>query len=678
MITTVDYIVIFAYSLALILMGLFLAKKAAGGLEEYFLGGRKLPWYFLGCSGMASWFDVTGTMVITSFLFMIGPQALYIGFRGDAVLILIFLLCFTGKWHRRSGVLTGAEWMQLRFGNGRDADAARLLTAIVSILPVIGLIAYLMRGTGLFLSMFFPFPPEVCAGALIFIAVIYTMMSGFYGVVVSDLIQSLLIFVSAAVLGVMAFTMIDSTATLDALSESVNGVSGWSDTAPKMNVEFPETADGSEYDKYRFLGLAMAFFLFQSTIFGLSSGADPKYFASRSDKDVGKLNLLIGGMIAIRWPMMIGLAVLGLFLVNDMFEDKSTIAEASQAIHTYYGDQYIDEETGEPGNWKGEWHSVTTEIIAHTDQVDPELIASLENTLGEDWKKKLPLVGYSGVTDPERILPAVIINYAPVGMLGIILVTALAATMSTFDSTLNAASSFVVKDIYQRWINPDASDKKLIRIAWATTAATAVVGFIAGLNFDSINHVWEWVLLSLMTGLFVPNFLRLYWWRMNGWGVAFGMASGAIAAISQKTFLSGLFVDAPYYAGFFYVGAIAFTGTILGCLLTKPTDMKTLVHFYKKTRPFGLWGPVRKYLQDEQIEYIDSENKRDMAAIPFVFVYQVLLFLIPMQIIIHNFVSLTWSIPLFAVGCLGMYFIWWKNQREDREMEKETDLYEES
>jgi Na+/proline symporter len=52
--------------------------------------------------------------------------------------------------------------------------------------------------------------------------------------------------------------------------------------------------------------------------------------------------------------------------------------------------------------------------------------------------------------------------------------------MSTFDSTLNAASSFVVKDIYQRWFRSKAKDKELIRVAWITTACTALVGFLAG------------------------------------------------------------------------------------------------------------------------------------------------------------------------------------------------------
>ena len=62
----------------------------------------------LGMAGMASWFDLTGTMIITSFLYMLGPKGLFIEFRGGAVLILAFLICYTGKWNRRSGCMTGA------------------------------------------------------------------------------------------------------------------------------------------------------------------------------------------------------------------------------------------------------------------------------------------------------------------------------------------------------------------------------------------------------------------------------------------------------------------------------------------------------------------------------------------------------------------------------------------
>lgn len=673
MLGTTDYITIVIYAAFLIGMGLYLSKRASGGLEAYFLGGRKLPWYFLGCSGMATWFDVTGTMVITSFLFMIGPQALYIGFRGDAVLVLVFILCFTGKWHRRSRVMTGAEWMQFRFGTGRDADMARLLQALVSILPVVGTIAVLMKGTGLFLSMFFPYDPDLCAAVLICIAVIYTMMSGFYGVVVSDVIQSLLIFVSAIVLGICAFNMIPSVDFITNIATSLHGTTDWAASLPSWNIEFPQNTDDSGYGSYKTLGLFILFCILTQTIYGSTSGADQKYFASKTDKEVGKLNLLIGFMIAVRWPMMIGLAVLGLFLVNDMFEDKTTIKQASTAVHLYIDKDHLDS-NGELEEWKNEWHTVTTNLIAHPDRFDQGLVSELESTLGEDWKKKLPLVGYGGHTDSERILPAVILNYVPAGMLGIVLITALAATMSTFDSTLNSASSYIVRDIYQKWFNPKADAKTLIRFAWLATIVVAIIGYMTGFLFGSINDAWKWVLNSLMCALFVPNFLRLYWWRMNGWGVAFGMTAGGIISIFQTYILP----DLSDFQMFAFVSLFALSFTIIGCLLTKPTDMKTLVHFYKKTRPFGVWGPVRKHLKKEQLEYIDAENRRDIISVPFAFVYQIGMFLIPMQVIIHGFDDLYWSLPIFGVACLGMYFIWWKNQRPDRNMEDEGDLLKES
>ncbi|MBO7521851.1 MAG: hypothetical protein J6T16_06395, partial [Opitutales bacterium] len=328
----IDYIVILIYAAALIGIGVLLAKKASGGLDEYFLGGRKLPWYLLGTSGMANWFDLTGTMVITSFLFMIGPRALFIEFRGGVVLILVFILCFTAKWHRRSGCMTGAEWMQFRFGNGKDADAARLLTAIVSILPVIGMIAYLFRGTGQFLSMFLPYPPSICAIGFALVAVAYTASAGFYGVVVADLLQSALIIGGAIVLSIMAYnmfspevgadgTVVSAVSSLKDAAQSATGASTWTEVLPSWNVQMP---DDPEYKFFQFLIIAMGFYMVQQAISGLASGGDQKYFAARSDKECGKLNLLVSVLISVRWPMMIGLAVLGISLVNEYFNGENS------------------------------------------------------------------------------------------------------------------------------------------------------------------------------------------------------------------------------------------------------------------------------------------------------------------------------------------------------------------
>ena len=128
----VDYVVIASYLAILIGLGLYLKKRASASLEDYFLGGRKLPWWALGTSGMASFLDVAGTMIITSFLFMLGPRGLYIAFRGGAVLVLVFMLLWTGKWYRRSGCMTGAEWQIFRFGSGPGAQFVRMVSAVAT------------------------------------------------------------------------------------------------------------------------------------------------------------------------------------------------------------------------------------------------------------------------------------------------------------------------------------------------------------------------------------------------------------------------------------------------------------------------------------------------------------------------------------------------------------------
>ena len=207
--STVDYTIISVYFLFLITLGFILSRKASASLEDYFLGGRRLPWWALGVSGTASQLDMTGTMLIVSFLFMLGPRGLFIEFRGGAVLIMAVLLLWTGKWHYRSRCMTGAEWMIYRFGESVSGNIARVVTVISVIIAVVAGLAYLIKGVGLFLSMFLPFSPMVCALIMIGVASLYTMVSGFYGVVYTDLFQSVIILL--AVVSVTALAVVTIT-----------------------------------------------------------------------------------------------------------------------------------------------------------------------------------------------------------------------------------------------------------------------------------------------------------------------------------------------------------------------------------------------------------------------------------------------------------------------------------
>ena len=131
----------------------------------------------------------------------------------------------------------------------------------------------------------------------------------------------------------------------------------------------------------------------------------------------------------------------------------------------------------------------------------------------------------------------------------------------------------------------------------------------------------------------------------------------------QTTLVEGM----PEVTGFSVVVLISFATTIIAAKLTPPTDAGVLVEYYRRTRPFGLWGPVRALLREEDRRYVDSENRNDLISLPFIFLYQVTLFLIPMQLVIHAYVPALVSFSLFAVGVGGMYCFWYRNLRPDND-----------
>src|ERR1035437_4599109 len=78
--------------------------------------------------------------------------------------------------------------------------------------------------------------------------------------------------------------------------------------------------------------------------------------------------------------------------------------------------------------------------------------------------------------DFESILPHVLATYVPVGLLGFLMAGLLAAFMSNFAATVNAAPAYLVNDIYKRYINPHASEKKYVKMSYLASIAVVVVG----------------------------------------------------------------------------------------------------------------------------------------------------------------------------------------------------------
>ena len=568
----IDIIIVFAYLIAITIIGLYFERKASSGIDSYFLGNRKIPWWALGASGMASNFDVSGTMINVALIYAFGAVGFFVEMRGGLVLMMAFFMIFMGKWHRRSGMMTMAEWMKLRFGSGIQGKVARFISAISTIIITIAIVSYFAVGAGKFIGdvlgipSFFGFSSEFWAAAIIItFTTIYTIASGLYGVVWTDVFQGFLIFIMIAIVCTIYFT---GTSLPDNFSVSIPLKDGsfqsiqttkdaWTSIIPSWNRNFPEN---SSYSIYNFFGIALLFYLIKVIIEG-SAGVGgymaQRFFASRSDREAGLLSLFWTFLLSFRWPFIAAIAMLGISLgVN------------------------------------------SGEII----------------------------------NDPEKVLPAVIFSLLPVGLKGFLVAGLMAAAMSTFSSLINSGASYWVKDIYQEFINPTASDKKLIFQSRISSLLIVLLGLALTINISSINDIWGWLTMGLGSGLIVPMLVRWYWWRMNGYGFAIGTAAGMAAAIVQKLF----FPDITEYLIFATVIFSSLLATVIATLLTSPTDEETLVNFYKKTRPFGLWKPVSALIDLKKFTLIKKENRRDIIAICFALPWQIVLFLTGMTVILKR------------------------------------------
>ena len=151
----IDILIICAYLIAMIVIGLILKKRAAQNMDSYFLGGKSLPFYMLGLSNASGMFDITGTMLMVYWAFAYGFKSLWIPWLWP-VFNQIFLMVYLSVWLRRSNVLTGAEWIKTRFGKGKGSTLSHTIVIIFALLSVLGFLSYGFIGIGKFMEIFIP------------------------------------------------------------------------------------------------------------------------------------------------------------------------------------------------------------------------------------------------------------------------------------------------------------------------------------------------------------------------------------------------------------------------------------------------------------------------------------------------------------------------------------------
>jgi Na+/proline symporter len=268
--------------------------------------------------------------------------------------------------------------------------------------------------------------------------------------------------------------------------------------------------------------------------------------------------------------------------------------------------------------------------------------------------------------DFEKLLPIVLTQHVPVGVVGFLLAGLLAAFMSNFAATLNAAPAYIVNDIYKRFLNPGISPRNQVRMGRLSSVGVLIVGILFGLITHRITDVMMWIVGALYGGYVMANVLKWYWWRFNSYGYFWGMISGIVSAMfvpTLATYVLGRDIN-PLYT-FPVIFAVSVLGCVIGTLATKPEADEVLIKFYTTVRPWGFWGPIRdKVLKKDPSFKPNTGFKRDAVNVLVGIVWQLCLTSLPIYLVLQHWYWMSAVATVLAITSLFLKYNWYDRLEE--------------
>lgn len=608
--STLDVTIIAVYFAAMIVIGIAVMRRAAKGLDSYFLAGQSLPWWVLGMSNASAMWDIAGTMWLVYNLFVYGLKGTWLPWLWPTFNQVI-LMVYLASWVRRSNVMTGAEWMATRFSQGRGGELSRSIIVVFALVSVVGFIAYAFQGIGKFAEAFLPWElgPDSYAIIVMSLTAIYVLLGGMISVVITDLAQFFVMGVCAVILAFIAMSQVAPEEVAAIVPEGWGSLMVTWELTMDWSESIPALMTNVTNDGYSLFGLFFMAMVCKG-IFVSIAGPAPNYdmqriLAARSPREAAFMSGVVSLCLAPRWILVAAITLLALKFLGPRF------AEMDESV---------------------------TQVVN-----------------GER------------VVDFEMILPYVISNFVPQGLMGLLLAGLLSAFMSTFSATLNAGGAYVVNDLYKRYIKPGARSRHYIYASYVSQILILVLGFTFGLMAESVNQMTQWIVNGLWGGYTAANVLKWHWHRLNGLGYFWGMLTGIISALVVPQFFpsSGL----GSLAGFPIILGISLVGCLAGSLMTKPEPEEILISFYRSVRPWGWWGPVhRKVMEQDPSFQRDSSFLRDAANCLIAMAWQVPLWTIPVYAVFRDMRALWISVAVFVVLTVVLKFNWFdKLPRRDEE-----------
>lgn len=620
--SSIDIFIILGYISISIGIGFWSSKAIAKNksLEGYFLGGKTLKWYWLGFSNSSGMFDINGAAWRVAMFLIYGMQSVWIPWVWP-VWNQVFVMVFLAVWIRRSGAMTGAEWINLRFGNDRGARLSHMIVVLFAVVSVVVAISYFFKGIGPFAARLLPWDLSFHLGSwsvsnehgyallICILTTLYTIKGGMYSVVATEVIQFGLMMVTCVLVSIYAITHIP----FHSVQETVPA--HWLDFWPQQPLKIswkslPFANMQMIKDGYNLMG-ALVLMMTAKGVLSSLAGPVPGFDMQRilscsTPKDAARMS---------------GFTILVLFAPMYLLIGGLTL------IGVYYIIPYLQTQTS---------------------------------------------------PDFEQVLSYVVSRYLPVGIKGIVLAGLMAAFMSTFSAFVNAAPAYLVNDLYKKYFKPNGTQKEFVRYSYLASFVIVAIGLVLGFFIESLNSITVWITSALYGGYAAANVLKWIWWRLNGYGFFFGMLSGMVAALVVPPFLAS-FIEGhfseyasiarsaafPLYA-FFGIFLVSVTGAIAGSLLSRPQDSSSLQVFYKRTNPWGFWKPVAKQVMAADPTFVPNKNfKQDLVNVIVGVAWQMSMIVIPLFALFRQWPQLVAALAVFVGASLWLKFRWYDRMPEE-------------
>ena len=494
-------------------------------MSEFFISGRNLPWWLAGTSMVATTFASDTPLAVTEIVVKDGISGNWLWW--NAVLSgMLATFLFSRLW-RRSEIITDVEFTELRY-SGTSASFLRGFRALYIGLPINCItMGWVILAMQKIVVITFDLPDTtytkilVVLGCLI-IAGIYCALSGFWGVVMTDLVQFGMAMIGSFSLAIIAITKIGGIGALkDQLAQNY--------------------------------------------------GAKHNILDFNPDFSTGKMAIITFGVyLGMQWWASNGVDGSG-YIAQRMFAAKNE-------RHTLLATLWFN-------------------IAHYTLRPWPWILVAL-----------VAMVVYPGIGDPTHIDPSLrdpaagyvmlMLDYLPVGLLGLMLTAFLAAFMSTIDTHLNWGASYLVNDFYKRFIAPDEKPEHYVSISRMSVILIMIFAGITSLFMDSIAGAWKF-LIALNAGIGLVQILRWYWWRINAWSEISAMVAALVVSVCVFTIPA---TKDQFALQMLIIVPISTVVWLVVTFITQPVSEEKLISFYRKVRPSRLgWNWI--------IQTINSEDK---------------------------------------------------------------------